>query len=65
MAGDDEVIDATNDRQIGMLVGMSGGTITDAEMARFVLERFEKINGRKATMREIGMVIGMLKREFN
>jgi hypothetical protein len=46
---------------IGMLIGMSGGTITDAMMAKFALDRFEQMNGRKATANDLGLIVGMMQ----
>ena len=55
-----ELIDPSDSRQLGMLIGMAGGSIGDAATARFALQRFEEIHGRKATTRDIGIVIGLL-----
>ncbi|MDA0659053.1 MAG: hypothetical protein O2931_03850 [Planctomycetota bacterium] len=56
-----ELIDPSDARQLGLLIGLSGGSIADAAVARFALERFEQVHGRRATTKEIGMVIGLLK----
>ena len=56
----DDIIDASNPQQIGILIGLTGGSISDAAVARFALQRFEEIHGRKATMREVGMVVGLM-----
>ena len=58
---DDEVIDAENAQQIGFLVGLVGGNIADAAVARFALRRFEETHGRKATMRDAAIVVGLMK----
>lgn len=58
---DDELIDPSDSRQIGLLVGLVGGGIADAAVARYALERFEKIHGRKATTRDIGVVVGIMR----
>jgi hypothetical protein len=58
---DGELIDPSDSRQIGLLIGLSGGGIADAAVARFALERFEQIHGRKATTKDVGIVIGLLK----
>jgi hypothetical protein len=60
----DELIDPSDSRQIGMLVGMMGGSIADAAVARFALERFEQIHNRKATTRDIGAVVGLMRGGF-
>jgi hypothetical protein len=54
------VIDPSDPRQIGLLIGMAGGTLADAATARFALERFEQIHGRKATTREMALVVGLM-----
>jgi hypothetical protein len=59
--GDGELIDPSDSRQIGMLIGMTGGDINDAAGARFALQRFEEIHGRKATTRDVGIVIGLMR----
>ena len=58
---EDIVIDPDDPRQIGLLIGMRGGNIADAVVVKFALERFEKEHGRKATMRDIGIVAGMMR----
>jgi len=56
-----ELIDPSDSRQIGLLIGMTGGDVTDAAVARFALQRFEEIHGRKPTTRDVGMVVGLMK----
>ena len=56
----DELIDASDSRQLGQLVGLAGGTVADAAVARYALERFEQIHGRKATTRDAGIVAGLI-----
>ena len=58
--GDGELLDPTDARQIGLLIGMTGGGIADAAAARFALERFEQIHGRQATTRDAGIVVGLM-----
>ena len=58
---DGELIDPSDSYQIGVLVGLAGGGVTDAAVARFALERFEQIHGRKATTRDSGIVVGLMK----
>jgi hypothetical protein len=55
-----ELIDPSDSRQIGLLIGLAGGGIADAAVARFALERFEQIHGRKATTRDVGIVVGLM-----
>lgn len=59
----EELIDPSDSRQIGMLMGMAGGGVTDAAVARYALERFEQINGRKATTRDVGFVVGLMMQQ--
>ena len=56
-----ELIDPADSRQIGLLMGLAGGGIADAAVARFALERFEQIHGRKATTRDVGIVVGLMR----
>lgn len=57
----DELIDPSNSYQIGLILGMTGGTVKEAAIVRFALQRFEEQHGRKATMRDVGTVIGLMK----
>jgi hypothetical protein len=57
-----ELIDSSDSRQIGALNSLAGGGIADASVARFALERFEQIHGRKATTRDMGIVVGLMSR---
>ena len=56
----DDVIDPHNSYQLGFLMGMTGGTITDAAVVRYALERFEKTHGYKPTLRDAALVIGLM-----
>jgi hypothetical protein len=56
-----DLIDPNNDRQLAMLIGMSGGSIPDAAVARFALRRFEEATGKKPTTQDIGFIIGMVR----
>lgn len=60
-ATDSEVIDPSDSHQIGLLIGLAGGGIADAAVARFALERFEQMYGRKATTRDVGLVVGLMR----
>lgn len=60
-ADQDIEIDANDPRQIGLLIGMTGGSITDAAVARYALEKFQQDHGRKATVREMGVVAGLMR----
>ena len=54
-------IDPDDARQIGTLVGLTGGPIPDAATLRFALDRFQKQHGRRATTRDIGTVLGIIE----
>ena len=54
-------IDPDDSYQIGVLVGMTGGSIPDAATMRFALDRFQKMHGRRATSRDIGIVLGLIE----
>ena len=56
-----EFINPDDSRQIGTLVGLAGGSIPDATTLRFALDRFQKQHGRRATTRDIGIVLGLIK----
>jgi hypothetical protein len=57
----DQPIDASDARQIGTLVGLMGGSNDDAAIAQNALRRFEEEHGRKATVKEMGVVAGMMR----
>ena len=59
MAPDDQIIDPTDSYQIGLIIGAAGGSIADAATARYALQRFEEIHGRKPTVRDLGTVAGL------
>ncbi len=54
-------IDPDDSYQIGLLVGMTGGSIPDAATMRFALQRFQAIYGRRATTVDIGIVLGLIQ----
>jgi hypothetical protein len=56
----DSFIDPDDTRQIALLVGLKGGSIPDAAVMRFALQRFEQQHGRRATTRDIGIVLGLI-----
>jgi hypothetical protein len=45
---------------IGLITGMIGGDIADAATARYALQRFETQHKRKATPRDLAIVVGMI-----
>lgn len=53
-------LDAASPQDVDCLIGLFGGSITDAASARFALQRFEQINGRKATSRDVGVLMGLM-----
>ncbi|MEQ1825079.1 MAG: hypothetical protein ABL921_04010 [Pirellula sp.] len=54
-------IDPDDSYQIGLLTGMTGGSIPDAAVMRYALQRFEQIHGRRATTTDIGIVVGLIR----
>ncbi len=60
VAGDSQLIDPNNMSHVGTLAGLMGGTIPDAAVMRFALKRFEETHGRPATIRDVGIVVGMI-----
>ena len=56
-----DFINPDDPRQIGTPVGLAGGSIPDAATLRFALDRFQKQLGRRATTRDIGTVLGLIK----
>ena len=56
----DEEIDPNNSFQMGYLLGLKGGTITNAAIVQSALLRFEQAHGRKPTMRDAGVVVGLI-----
>lgn len=56
----DKEIDPNDPRVIGNLTGLMGGSVVDAAVLRFALQRFEAQYGRKATARDLGIVAGMI-----
>jgi len=61
VASQDDVIDPSNSYQIGFLVGMTGGSVTDASVVRYAVERFEQMHGYKATLRDAAVVVGLMQ----
>lgn len=57
----DQIIDPTDPKQIGLFIGMAGGSIPDAAVAKWVLQRFEEKNGRKATFKDVAMLVGIFQ----
>ena len=57
----DDLIDPENSYQIGYLMGLTGGTITDAAVVRYALERFEQTHGYKPTLRDAALIVGMMQ----
>jgi hypothetical protein len=60
-ASGDAFIDPSDPRQIGTLTGMLGGDVVDAVIVNAVLRQFERAHGRKATVKDMGIVAGMLR----
>jgi len=60
VASHDDVIDPNNSYQVGFLIGLTGGTVTDASMVRYALERFEQTHGYKPTLRDAATIVGLM-----
>jgi hypothetical protein len=56
----DPFIDPDDSYQIGLLVGMMSGSVPDAAVMRFALQRFQEIYGRRAKSTDIGVVLGLI-----
>jgi hypothetical protein len=56
----DRPLDPTDSQMIGRLIGMIGGDVTDAAIARFALERFQQDHGRPATERDMAVLAGVM-----
>jgi hypothetical protein len=56
----DPFIDPDDSYQIGLLAGLTDHSIPDAAVMRFALQRFQEVHGRRATSRDIGIVLGMV-----
>jgi hypothetical protein len=56
-----QLIDPNDSRQIAQLIGMTGGTIADAAIARYALQRFQSQYGRPATTLDVGLLVGMMQ----
>lgn len=54
---------AEENRILGALVGAMGGDINNAVIARYALDRFEAQHGRKATMNDLGVLLGMISQQ--
>ena len=61
VASQDDVIDPSNSYQVGFLIGMTGGTVADASVVRYALERFEQTHGYKATLRDAAVIVGLMQ----
>ena len=59
--GNEPFIDPEDSYQIGLLVGLTGGTIPDAALMRFALQRFQEVHGRRARSSDIGVVLGLIR----
>jgi plastocyanin domain-containing protein len=55
-----ETLEAEQAQMIGLTTGMIGGSISDAVMARYALQRFEQQYKRKATPRDLAIVVSMI-----
>jgi hypothetical protein len=60
-SGGGQLIDPNDSRQIAQLLGMTGGTIADAAIARYALQRFQSQYGRPATTLDVGLLVGIMQ----
>jgi hypothetical protein len=58
---EDSAMERDRSKLIGVLTGMTGGSIEDAAVARYALQRFEDHYGRKATDEDLAILIGMMR----
>jgi hypothetical protein len=56
-----EALEAEQAQMIGLITGMLGASISDAVTARYALQRFETQHRRKATPRDLAIVMGMIR----
>ena len=63
VASRDDVIEPKNAYQIGYLVGMTGGLVSDVSVVREALDLFEQTHGYKPTLRDAELVIGLMHAE--
>jgi hypothetical protein len=56
-----ELINPNDSRQLATLIGLAGGDISDAAVARFAIQRFQEQYGRAANTRDIGTIIGIMR----
>lgn len=55
-------LDSSDPKAIGFLIGMTGGDVVDAVVARQALERFEQLHRRKATTGDVATSVGLMRR---
>ncbi len=63
VASQDDVIDPKNAYQMGYLVGMTGGEVTDVSVVRDAVDCFEQTHGYKPTLRDAELVVGLMHAE--
>ena len=56
----DDQLDPRNSFQLGFLMGMAGGLVTDAFVVQHAIQRFEKTHGYKPTLRDAELVIELM-----
>jgi hypothetical protein len=55
-----KVSDELDAYQVGLMTGVMGGSIEEAAIAQFALTRFEAQYKRKATRRDMAIVVSMI-----
>ena len=58
ISSQDDLIDPTNSYQIGYLVGMTGGTVSDPIVIGDALKHFEQTHGYRPTLRDAAAIVG-------
>lgn len=61
MSDDAPLFDPTDSLQVGMALGLMGGTTADAAQVAFACAEFERRHGRKPTSRDVGLLIGLVR----
>lgn len=56
-----ELLDANDTRQLATLMGLAGGDIADAALAKFAIQRFQEQYGRAPNTRDIATVVAMIR----
>lgn len=55
------IIDPEDSYKIGLILGMAGGSFTDAVIARHALQRFQEMHGRPAMDTDMATLLGIVR----